>query len=449
MSLAFLHHMTTQLQNAELAMAEAAHARRPGADAPAANPLIVHSHLRWDFVWQRPQQILSRLSANRNVLFVEEPMWLDDAARPSLHVTQPHRNVYRAIPRLPSALRERPDEADIAARAQIKQAIGRDGELAGLFHHPVQWFYTPMAATAMLDAFGERAVVYDCMDELSKFRFAPAQLVLRERYLLSRADVVFTGGMRLYEAKSRHHQNVHFYGCGVDVGHFAKALDPSTPVDAAVAALAGPVYGYYGVIDERLDYDLLRHLARSAPHASLAMVGPVVKVDPRELPQEPNIHWLGQREYADLPSIVKGFDVCLMPFALNAATEYINPTKTLEYMAAGRPIVSTPVPDVVRNFATLVQLAETPEEFARSVRDSANHADPVQLQRAVERAAKSSWDNIVDEMSRHMDRAVALRTRSVRTSRAATPVAQAAVAEAAVAEGAVAEAGVHRSKLQL
>jgi len=146
---------------------------------------------------------------------------------------------------------------------------------------------------------------------------------------------------------------------------------------------------------------------------------------------------------------VKGFDVCLMPFALNAATEYINPTKTLEYMAAGRPIVSTRVPDVVRNFATLVQLAETPEEFARSVRDSANHADPVQLQRAVERAAKSSWDNIVDEMSRHMDRAVALRTRSVRTSRAATPVAQAAVAEAAVAEGAVAEAGVHRSKLQL
>lgn len=407
-------------------MLEAVRTRRPGSDGAPPSPLIVHSHLRWDFVWQRPQQILSRLSASRRVLFIEEPMWLDDAARPSLHVTQPQHNVFRAIPRLPATLRERPDEADIAARAQIKLAIGVDGELAGLFRHPVQWFYTPMAATAMLDAFGERAVVYDCMDELSKFRFAPASLILRERYLLSRADVVFTGGMRLYEAKSRHHDNVHFYGCGVEAGHFAKALDPSTRTDPSIAALPGPVFGYYGVIDERLDYELLRHLARSAPHASIAMVGPVVKVDPRELPREPNIHWLGQRAYADLPSIVKGFDVCVMPFALNAATEFINPTKTLEYMAAGRPVVSTPVDDVVRNFATLVQVAATPEEFARAVRDSANHADPLQLQRAVERAAGSSWDNIVAEMAGHVDHAVALRTGRLRPARTPLSVAETA-----------------------
>ncbi|MEO7964000.1 MAG: glycosyltransferase, partial [Gemmatimonadaceae bacterium] len=409
--------------------------RRPSADVVAAgtNPVIVHSHLRWDFVWQRPQQILSRLSQTRRILFVEEPLWLDDASRPSLHVTEAMHNIHRVIPRLPSSMRERSDEADIAVRTMLKALLGEVGELAGKFRHPVQWFYTPMAAPAMLDAFHERAVVYDCMDELSKFRFAPAQLVLRERYLLSRADVVFTGGRRLYEAKSRHHDNVHFYGCGVEVAHFGRALDPDTKVAPEIAALPGPVLGYFGVIDERLDYALITELAQSFPEASVAMVGPVAKVEPHDLPQASNIHWLGQRDYADLPAIVKGFDVCLMPFALNAATEYINPTKTLEYMAAGRPIVSTAVADVVRNFGSLVQVADSPKEFVDAVRTSTNNVDLLQLQRAAEHAALSSWDRIVDEISRHVDRAVAGRSRGARSMRAPAAAVASDAASACIA----------------
>lgn len=343
-------------------------------------------------------------------------MWLDDSARPSLHVAQAMPNVYRAIPRLPASMQDGGPEADIAVRGMLKKLIS-EGDLAGAFRQPIQWFYTPMAAPAMLDAFNERAVVYDCMDELSKFRFAPAQLVLRERYLLSRADVVFTGGRRLYESKSRHHENVHFFGCGVEVEHFAKARDAATPVAPEIAALPGPVLGYFGVIDERLNYELIAAMARALPQMSIAMVGPVVKVSPAELPQAPNVHWLGQRAYEELPSVVKGFDVCLMPFALNAATEYINPTKTLEYMASGRPIVSTAIEDVVRNFGSLVNVADDTDSFIAAVQRNVVAPDSDQLQRASERAASSTWRHLVDEMSRHVDRALAARTGGVRARR--------------------------------
>jgi glycosyltransferase involved in cell wall biosynthesis len=377
-----------------------AHARPAGARSSFASdfPLIVQSHLRWDFVWQRPQQLLSRMAASAPVLFVEEPVVLDDVRSERLEITQPTPNVYRAVPRLPGYLRDDYDRAIATIRVLVQRAVGRGGALAGKFHDAVQWFYTPMPAPAMLGAFDERGVVYDCMDELAKFRFAPSDLSDRERLLLDNADVVFTGGHKLYLAKSRYHDNVHFFGCGVDAAHYAQARSGATLVPDDVAGLPRPVFGYFGVIDERLDYELLAALAAANPDSSLVMVGPVVKVDPRELPRATNIHWLGQRDYRDLPRYVKAFDVCLMPFALNEATEYINPTKTLEYMAAAKPIVSTPVPDVVHNFTPVVRVAQSAEEFVAAAHAAAATPDAAMIERGIRMAQSSSWESIVQQM---------------------------------------------------
>jgi glycosyltransferase involved in cell wall biosynthesis len=180
-------------------------------------------------------------------------------------------------------------------------------------------------------------------------------------------------------------------------------------VPAEIASLRRPVIGYYGVIDERIDYDLLRTLADSLRDTALVMVGPVVKVDPRELPQAPNIHWLGQRDYASLPAHVKGFDVCLMPFALNEATEYINPTKTLEYMAAGKPIVSTAIYDVVHHFAPVVAVAHSHDEFVSQVRAAIAAPDETVIERGLEQARDSSWECIVADMEKIIRAAIAAR----------------------------------------
>jgi glycosyltransferase involved in cell wall biosynthesis len=380
-------------------------------------PIIVQSHLRWDFVWQRPQQLLSRLSETRRILFIEEPSFLDDVSAPSLAVTLPMPRVHRVVPLLPMALRDRYDESITVVRELVRARMAPGGDLAGLFERPIQWFYTPMPAPAMIGAFDERAVVYDCMDELSKFRFAPTALVDRERLLLASASVVFTGGYRLSQSKRKLHDNVHFFGCGVDVAHFSRARDANLSVPESIASLGWPIMGYYGVIDERIDYELVAKLARAFPDAALVMIGPVVKVDPRELPQAPNIHWLGQRSYDDLPAHLKGFNVCLMPFALNEATEFINPTKTLEYMAAGKPVVSTAISDVLHHFAAAADVGMTHDEFIAAVGRALEAPDTGRIDRGLEMACNSTWERVVADMTRIIRDAV--HAREARSGRAA------------------------------
>jgi glycosyltransferase involved in cell wall biosynthesis len=413
-------------------------------------PFIVHSHLRWDFVWQRPQQILSRMAATRPVLFVEEPILLDDVRGERLAITQPVPNVYRAVPRLPAYLRESYDRAIVTTRALVQEAVGKRGPLAGKFSGAVQWFYTPMPAPAMLGAFNERGVVYDCMDELAQFRFAPTDLAERERLLLANADVVFTGGHKLYTSKSRYHDNVHFFGCGVDAAHFAAARAPETAVPADVASLPRPVFGYFGVIDERLDYELIARLAESNPSASVVMIGPVAKVDPGDLPRAANVHWLGQRDYGQLPAYVKAFDVCLMPFALNEATEYINPTKTLEYMAAGKPIVSTPVADVVHNFTPVVRVVRGGDEFVTAATELAAARDAATIARGIETARNASWESLVARMRALISDAVTTPDRAIAAAEAAALAGGEAllssneIAAGGVQAGSVANAGEER-----
>jgi glycosyltransferase involved in cell wall biosynthesis len=255
-----------------------------------------------------------------------------------------------------------------------------------------------MTAPHFLGRFGGVGVVYDCMDELANFRFAPPDITQRERFLLSKADVVFTGGYHLFRAKSQHHDNVHFFGCGVDVAHYAQARESRTSLPAEVANLSGPIAGYFGVIDERLDYELLRYLARNWAEGTIVMIGPLAKIEPGMLPRESNILWLGQRSYSDLPAFLKAFDVCLMPFALNEATQYINPTKTLEYMAAGKPIVSTAVPDVERNFAPIVEVVRSHEAFVAAVKQAFESPRLDLIHEGIRRANGASWEAIVGAM---------------------------------------------------
>lgn len=378
--------------------------RRPHASAPgpatsrAARhfPLIVHCHLRWDFVWQRPQQLFSRLAADHAVLFIEEPLHGDDG--PLLDITEPFPGVVRMVPRLPHGAAPDADGEWRLLLPLMERALLSHRLLAGRFNDPVQWFYSPMSAPVLLGRFGARGTVYDCMDELANFRFAPPDITEREQYLMAHADIVYTGGWQLFEAKSRHHPNVYFHGCGVDAGHYGRARLASTRVPEAVAALPGPVFGYFGVIDERLDYALIEALAREFPDGSVVMAGPLAKVSSDELPRLPNIHWLGQQPYEALPALVKGFDVCLMPFALNAATRCINPTKTLEYMAAGKPIVSTAVPDVVRHFTPVVAVAADHDGFLDAAARAACAPDPVLLREGIARAMDASWDSTVATM---------------------------------------------------
>ena len=371
---------------------------RPRAIAEDRNhPLIVQSHLRWDFVWQRPQQLMSRFARTAPVLFVEEPLHLDDVVSNDLEITSPQSNVIRVVPRLRADCRGDYEKSIRAVRDALLAEMAPGGRLDGMFSNAVQWFWTPMPAPAMLGAFNETGVVYDCMDELAQFRHAPLELVERERLLLANADIVFTGGYKLFTSKSAHHSNVHFFGCGVDVAHFGAARLDDTPIPAD-ARFDSRVAGYFGVIDERLDYELIRALAERNPDLQVLMVGPTAKVELSELPNAPNIHWLGQRKYEELPAYVKSFDVCLMPFALNEATEYINPTKTLEYMAAGKPIVSTAVPDVVRNFTPVVTVARSHEQFISGVHNAIAAPDGEMIQLGLEMAEASSWESIVAQM---------------------------------------------------
>lgn len=270
--------------------------------------------------------------------------------------------------------------------------------LKGEFEAPLLWYYSPMEAAWSLGHFENRGIVYDCMDELSQFRGAPPELIDQEKRLLHRADIVFTGGYELWLKKSKQHPNVHFFGCGVEAEHFGKALNEDTTIPADIASLPRPIVGWFGVVDERVDYDLLREMAALRPDWSFVMVGPVVKVDPADLPQAPNLHWLGGRDYKELPGYCKGFDACMMAFALNEATEFINPTKALEYLATGKPVISTPVRDVVRQYSDLVYVESDAAGFVARIDQILANNDLNRIEKGLAKASGCSWESTVARM---------------------------------------------------
>jgi UDP-galactopyranose mutase len=326
---------------------------------PDDRTLICFSHLRWNFVFQRPQHLMSRFAEARRVIFWEEPEAALPECEPALGVrTCAETGVIVVTPSLPETLSEMEREAT------LKSLL--DAFLAGEKGPFIRWYYTPMMLTFSRDV-PAACTVYDCMDELANFRFAPPELLGLEQELLDSAHVVFTGGYSLYEAKKDRHPNIHPFPSSVDRAHFAQARGVDASPDDQ-GPIGKPRFGFYGVIDERMDLELIAAVADAHPEWSIVMVGPVVKIDPADLPIRANIHYVGGKSYDQLPLYLGGWDVALMPFAINDSTKFISPTKTPEYLAGGRPVVSTPITDVIRHYGDLeaVFIADGADAFIRA-----------------------------------------------------------------------------------
>jgi UDP-galactopyranose mutase len=339
---------------------------------------VAGMHLRWDGVRQRPHHLLTRLGARIPVVVVEEPLAAAsdrDEVRTAggVHVIRPLRTRGWGEPFV-----------DAQALATARAITG--GTACGV------WLYTPMM-DELVDAFGAAPLVYDVMDELAAFDFAPAGIAERERAVLERADVVFTGGPTLYEHRKSYGPKVHAHPSGVEFERFAADVGPH-PI---VSALGGTCVAYVGVIDERLDYEIIAALADALPDGHVILAGPVVKVDPARLPHRKNVHYTGRLSYAALPSLLAGVDVALMPFALNRATASISPTKTLEYFAARRPVVSTPVHDVVALYGDVAYIAAGADAFVAAVREALD-APAERIERGVALAREHAWDAIFAKM---------------------------------------------------
>ena len=343
--------------------------------------MVVFCHLRWEFVYQRPQHLISRMAKNNKVLFVEEPLHFAQGEENQFNLEQVNENLHVLQPKV----REIKDIEDVL-RTYLKTNKIEIG-----------WFYSA-AFSPLLASFKFGTVVYDCMDELSLFKGASPELISQEKFLLSQADVVFTGGKSLYESKNQNHDNVNCFPSSVDRNHFQKANQESTEIPVDIKDIKKPIVGYFGVIDERIDLDLLHKTARLQPEKSFVMIGPLAKIGEEDLPREKNIHYLGMKSYDNLPAYLKAFDIAMMPFALNDATKFISPTKTLEYMAAGRPIISTAIKDVQRDYSHCLEIINSADEFSRAIDQLLKNNNSTMANNYEEILAKTSWDNTAKKM---------------------------------------------------
>ncbi|HWB54415.1 MAG TPA: glycosyltransferase, partial [Tepidisphaeraceae bacterium] len=367
--------------------------------------IVVFCHLRWGFVWQRPQQFLSRFARKHPILFIEEPVFdQPEGAEPDVQCHRVMPNVTVVCPHVSASWNRNPKLPE-KLRQWTQQAIERMND-NGEFDNPLLWYYSPMDASWSLGYIPNRGIVYDCMDELANFSGAPKALIENEKRLMEYADVIFTGGYEMGEKRKKVHPNVHIFGCGVEFKHFNKAQDKSISIPPDIDFMARPILGWFGVIDERVDYGMIGEMARKRPEWSFAMIGPVVKVDPNLLPHSPNLFWMGGRDYQQLPNYCAAFDICMMPFANNASTQYINPTKGLEYMATGKPIISTPVRDVVRQWAGIVYIAKNADEFIAAAQKVLENPDQDRIGKGLELAKKSSWESTVAAMQDHIRTAI-------------------------------------------
>jgi glycosyltransferase involved in cell wall biosynthesis len=349
---------------------------------PQTYDMLVFCHLRWDFVYQRPQHLIDRMSKHYRILFIEEPIPGDTGHQ--------HASTLREINKNLSVLR--PAYPTIDGMEEILSKYVANKNVA------VGWFYSA-AFVSLIQHFNFRKIVYDCMDELTLFKGASPQLAAQEKYLLSEANIVFTGGKLLYEAKIKEHNNVHCFPSSVDRTHFEKALNGiAIPCEMK---LTHPVVGYFGVIDERINLPLLQNTADRMPKTSFVMVGPLAKITEEDLPRAANIHYTGMKPYDKLPNYLKAFDIAMMPFALNDATKYISPTKTLEYMAGQKPIISTAVYDVVRDYSRCVEIVSDENEFCQAIDKvlHTNHKEKEKRKKQYDNILKAtSWDQTAEKM---------------------------------------------------
>lgn len=361
--------------------------------------VVCYSHLRWNFVYQRPQHLLSRFATRYRVIFFEEPMYGDHEDQYTLEKDE-HNEVWIVTPRLFHEKTELP-QAD-----RIKKILNSVFEALEVEQH-IALYYTPMAL-AFSRHLKADLVVYDCMDELSAFKHAPTSLMELEEELFQLADVIFTGGHTLYHHKKQHHTNIYPFPSSIDTDHFLSSREIETdPMDQA--GIPFPRLGYYGVIDERIDLELIRELAAQRPGWNLVFIGPIAKIDPEKLPRATNIFYLGQKTYDELPHYLSGWNIAIMPFALNESTRFISPTKTPEYLAGGKAVISTAIQDVIEPYGNngLVHIAATAEEFIEA--GESILADPQNLQwrdKVDSYLSTISWDKTWNNMMQIIDETI-------------------------------------------
>ncbi|KAB0682544.1 glycosyltransferase [Aureimonas leprariae] len=364
--------------------------------------LVCFSHLRWDFVYQRPQHLLSRAADSYQVVFIEEPIFVD-VAEPEMRLSSRPKGIVVGVPAFPHGT---PHEAVVSGQQRLIETL--------IAQHPadfsIYWYYSSMPF-ALNDGSKADVVVFDNMDELSAFLGAPPELLDLEKRLLARADVVFTGGHSLFEAKRNRHGNIHAFPSSIDKHHFAAARE-GLPDPADQAGIPHPRVGFFGVVDERMDIEYVRQAAALRPDLHFVMLGPVVKIDPATLPKADNIHWIGGKSYGELPAYLANWDYGFMPFALNESTRFISPTKTPEFLAASVPVVSTAITDVVRPYGEkgLVEIAATPEEFVRAIDRLEAMPRDSWLARVDEHLSTTSWDMTWDAMNREIGKVGSART---------------------------------------
>jgi UDP-galactopyranose mutase len=356
--------------------------------------LVCFSHLRWNFVFQRPQHLLSRFAKHQRVFFIEEPIFHDGEEKVDVEQVN---NVNVVVPYLKHGLSE--EEVHHRQRSIVDDLIGKMN-ITKYF----SWYYTPMALP-FTNHLTPELVIYDCMDELSAFKFAPPALTINEKELFQKADVVFTGGMSIYESKKDHHHNVHPFPSSIDKAHFGQARKIRTQPDDQ-KDIPHPRFGFFGVVDERFDIELLREVATRKPEWHFVILGPVVKIDPEMLPRMGNVHYLGGKKYEELPHYIASWDIATILFADNESTKFISPTKTPEYLAAGKPVISTPIRDVVRPYGDnkLVHIASNADEFiAAAELELAKKSKTSWLKKVDEFLLYNSWDRTWSKMVRLID----------------------------------------------
>lgn len=363
--------------------------------------LLCFSHLRWNFVYQRPQHLMSRFAKDRRVFFFEEPVY-DAPSQYNEIYDDPETGVCVVTPHITNDTEDK--TGSLRHLLQIFMASMNINEYD-------TWYYTPLSL-AFSDHLEPQLIVYDCMDELSSFKFAPPELKEWEQMLFNKADIVFTGGMHLYEAKKKFHSNIHGIPSGIDVGHFIQARQTlKDPPDQS--AIPHPRIGFYGVVDERFNIELLRSIAEQKAGWHFIVIGPTAKIDPTTLPKASNIHFIGMRDYKELPNYLAGWDVAMMPFALNESTKFISPTKTPEFLAAGKPVVSTSIHDVVHPYGDkkLVSIADTPGEFIAAIEQYLSAERSKSWMTEVDDLLKTiSWNDIWKRMNDLMNKTVNLKT---------------------------------------
>ena len=360
--------------------------------------IVCFSHLRWDFVFQRPQHLLTRLADHFKIYYVEEPLFdadhdhYSEVAHSNIHIIKLH-------------LKGGPDEAGVEVRQKL---LIRNLFFRHKINDYILWYYTPMAL-GITDALHPVITVYDCMDELSAFKFAPPVLKIMEKELLNKADIVFCGGNQLYNAKKHQHSNIYPFPSSIDKKHFGAARhikqDPSDQTN-----IPSPRFGFYGVIDERFDIELIREVAEQRPEWNFVLIGPVVKIDPETLPRHENIYYLGSKKYNELPAYLSGWDISMVSFALNESTQFISPTKTPEYLAGGKPVISTPIRDVVESYGKpgLVHIVNNAAEFIDvATKELATTNKTAWLQKVDKCLANDSWEITVSNMRKIMYEAIA------------------------------------------